>query len=134
MKLIPRQARLYLEFGVAIQNLAQNLDSIEKIIQNAERQLRERRLRDFGPDPFDLNAFDQIVGDYAATLGECNTLLANNKKYRRDRQGFVHNIIWNLNVNPAVVRLKDKIAFHNVKVSWLFFPDGFLGPANIPSP
>lgn len=120
MKLIPRKARLYLEFGVAIQTLAQNLDSIQKIIQNAERQLRERRLRDFGPVPFDLDAFDQIVGDYAGTLDECNTLLVNNKKYRRDHQGFVYNIIWNLDVNPTVVRLRDKVAFHNVKVSWLF--------------
>jgi hypothetical protein len=132
MKLIPRQARLYIEFGVAIQNLAQNLDSIEKIIKNAKRQLRERRLHDFGPDPFDLSAFEQIVGNYAVTLDECNTLLDNNRKYRHDREGFVFNIVWNLDVDPTVVRLRDKIAFHNVKVSWLF-SEWFSQPANIPS-
>ena len=31
-----KQARLYLEFGVAIQSLARNLDFIENIIRNAE--------------------------------------------------------------------------------------------------
>jgi hypothetical protein len=117
--LIPRQARLYLEFGVAIQGLAQNLDSIRKIIGNAERQLHEKRMHDFGPDPFDLSAFDQIVGNYTVTLDKCNALLVNNKKYLHDRQGFVYNVIWNLDVDPAVVRLRDMIALHNVKVSYL---------------
>ena len=65
-------------------SLARNLDFIEKIITRTVGMLR--RLHDFGPDPFDLSAFDQIVGNYAVTLEKCN----------------------------AIVRLKDKIAYNEL--------------------
>ncbi|OJD37433.1 aspartate aminotransferase protein [Diplodia corticola] len=113
----------YIEFGVTIQNLGKNLDRIKSVTENACSQLQRRRLRAFDDDELlDTKSLDQIVGNYAKTLADCERLLRDKSKFRHDSRNFVLNIVWNLEIEPEVTKLRDRLAFHNVKILMLLKP------------
>ncbi|KAH0559505.1 hypothetical protein GP486_003982 [Trichoglossum hirsutum] len=114
--------KVHKEFGDDIKSLGRNLELIKRIICNAEDQLKQVSLREFGPEQFDLGALDQIVGNYSATLRECDNLILNNAKFIKDGSGFVSNIVYNFNVEPEAARLKERVGFHNIKILMVLEP------------
>lgn len=66
---------------------------------------------------WDLKSLLQICGDFRKTLKECERLLKDSGKFERGRDNFIYNIRWNLSVEPLVTILRDRVAFHNIKVT-----------------
>lgn len=93
--------------------LAKNLDKLGKVIQEVSKQV-------FSPSPqehaWDLKSLSQICGDFEKTLKDCEKLLKDGNKFEKGRGGFIYNIQWNLTIEPEVARLRDRVAFHNIKV------------------
>ncbi|KAL1648358.1 hypothetical protein SLS58_002111 [Diplodia intermedia] len=113
----------YIEFGLTIQNLGKNLDQIKSVTENAYSQLQRSRLQPFDDNTLlDTKSLDQIVGNYAKTLAECERLLRDKSKFRHDSRNFVLNIVWNLEIEPEVTKLRDRLAFHNAKILMLLKP------------
>lgn len=77
----------------------------------------------FGPSSYDLSTFKEIVGNFRLTLEECRDLLNDGTKFRQ-KNGFVTNILYNINVDEHVVHLTERIAFHNIKVSLITIVKG----------
>lgn len=65
---------------------------------------------------WDLKSLLQICGDFQKTIQDCRRLLEDQSRFGRGRGGFIYNIQWNLSVEPEITRLKDRVAFHNIKV------------------
>lgn len=65
---------------------------------------------------WNLKTLPKICGDFEKTLHDCQKLLRDENKFSRDRGGFIYNIQWDSIVKPEVTRLKDRVAFHNIKV------------------
>lgn len=66
---------------------------------------------------WDLKSLLQICGDFRKTLNECQRLLGDTAKFERGRDNFIYNIRWNLSLEPQVSTLRDRVAFHNIKVT-----------------
>ena len=43
-------------------------------------------------------------------------------EFGRGRGGFIYNVRWNLSIEPDVRRLRDRVAFHNVKINTVLKP------------
>ncbi|KAK0661552.1 hypothetical protein DIS24_g2669 [Lasiodiplodia hormozganensis] len=114
----------YVEFGLALRNLGKNLETIKAVIENAYNQLQRGRLQPFGEDFLDddKKSVDVIIGDYVKTLADCEKLLKDKSKFRHNRQNFVLNVVWNIEIEPEVARLRDRLAFHNIKILMILKP------------
>lgn len=64
---------------------------------------------------WDLKSLLQICGYFRKTLQDCQQLLNDQSKFGTGHGGFIYNIQWNLSVEPQITRLKDRVAFHNIK-------------------
>lgn len=84
---------------------------MHKVIQNVSKKAYST-----DDHEWDLKTLPQICGDFRKTLNDCSQLLNDNKKFGRGRGGFIYNVQWNLTIEPDVTRLRDRVAFHNVKV------------------
>ena len=110
----------YADFGSDIHYLARNLEKLSKVIQDVTRQIPQTlSLEDHS---WDLRSLLKICGDFRKTISECQRLLDNRSKFGRGRGGFVYNIQWNLTVEPEVRRLKERVAFHNIKIATVLKP------------
>jgi hypothetical protein len=69
----------------------------------------------------DLKSFQEIVGDYRATIQECYALLRNNRSYMRSGSG-VPQLKWQLCVQNDVNRLTECIKTFNSKLIFLLEP------------
>lgn len=49
-------------------------------------------------------------------------LLEDRSEFGRGRGGFIYNVRWNLSIEPDVRRLRDRVAFHNVKINTVLKP------------
>jgi hypothetical protein len=56
------------------------------------------------------------LGDFRKTIEDCDVLLKDKSRFRRDSAGFVRNIQWNLMVAEQVRRLRERVAFHSIKM------------------
>jgi hypothetical protein len=97
------------------------------VVQNATINWQQQALRswqgrgEFPQKEWDLSSIKQIVGNYDATLEDCEKLLKENPEFRRDR-GFRYNIEWNLFVQPKVDHLRKRLESHNSKILILLKP------------
>ena len=107
----------YADFGVDIQYLARNLDKLGQVIRDVIKRVPSLPA---GERKWDLKTLPQICGDFEKTLVDCERLLKDESKFSRGRGGFIYNIQWNLTIEPEVARLKDRVAFHNIKVGLEF--------------
>lgn len=113
----------YIEFGVAIQNLGKNLEKVQSVTKNARDQLQRGRLQRFDDEELlDSKSLDQILGNYGKTLADCEKLLLDKSKFRHDSRNVIQNIVWNIEIEPEVKRLRDRLAFHNVKILMVLKP------------
>ena len=64
----------------------------------------------------------KICGDFRKTIKECKRLLDERSEFGRGRGGFIYNVHWGLAIEPDVRRLRDRVAFHNVKINTVLKP------------
>lgn len=115
-------AKQYAEFGADIQHFARNLQKLGQVIGDVTKQVPVTLSRE--DHTWDLKSLLQICGDFRKTLTECQRLLEDTAKFERGRDNFIYNIRWNLSVEPQVSTLRDRVAFHNIKVTispWTHF-------------
>ncbi|PVH72776.1 hypothetical protein DL98DRAFT_595662 [Cadophora sp. DSE1049] len=117
----------YHDFGSDIKSLAENLNNIVRVVENARAtwiQESVRIARSRGPPlqkDWDLSSLHEIIGDYRSTLEDCKRLLEQNYEFRNNRN-FAYNIEWNLVIQPKVDRLRKRLESHNSKISILLKP------------
>ncbi|KAF2004028.1 hypothetical protein P154DRAFT_617287 [Amniculicola lignicola CBS 123094] len=111
----------YLEFRDALHRLQSNLVTIDQTTRNANSQLDRNRVGSYGGTSYDLKPLSEIIGNFQLTLEECKELLNDRSKFTH-RNGVIANIIYNIDVDPHVASLIDRLAFHNVKISLVLDP------------
>jgi hypothetical protein len=135
----------YRQLGADIKSLAENLEHIQNIVQNAslswqQQALRSRQLRGTSSQKeWELSSVQEIVGDYKATLAGCQKLLDENSEFLASR-GAIYNVEWNLVIRPKVDYLQKRLRAHNSKLLLLLKPlelsllsDVYRGLSNIHS-
>ena len=70
------------------------------------------------PDPEEglVPAAHQVLGNFRETLNDCERLL-DDHRYFTKCDGFVSTVSFYYQVDPEVQKLRDRIAFHNIKVN-----------------
>jgi hypothetical protein len=114
-------AQRYIEFGDALHRLHSNLNTIETIVTAANKSLEKESIGSFGPSSYDLSSLTEIIGNFRLTLDQCRDLLDDETKFRQ-RGGFITNVLYNINVDPQVVHLTERLTFHNTKVGLVLDP------------
>ncbi|KAL8663324.1 MAG: hypothetical protein Q9202_003960 [Teloschistes flavicans] len=113
----------YFDFGRDIQALAETLQRLAQIIQDADKQ----KLRKPWQTPDDdyrgaLQPVTEAAGDFRTTLNDCQTLLDNNRRFRRNASNFVDNVQWTVGVERDVNILRDRVRFHLIKLGIMLKP------------
>ncbi|KAH7389906.1 hypothetical protein BKA66DRAFT_440175 [Pyrenochaeta sp. MPI-SDFR-AT-0127] len=111
----------YVEFGDALFRLHSNLTTIESIVNTANNTLEKDKIDSFGPQTYDTSSLTDIIGNFRLTLEECHQFLNDDTKFRQ-RDGFITNIIYNINVDPQVIHLTERLAFHSTKIGLVLDP------------
>ncbi|KAI4283343.1 MAG: hypothetical protein L6R38_002229 [Xanthoria sp. 2 TBL-2021] len=100
-----------------IQSFADNLQQLEAVVNNANRQRPRRRWAN--PEHecrIALEPVSQAVGDFRKTLDECETLLNDQERFRRDTAGFVDNVVWHVSTQRDCDILRERVQFHATKL------------------
>jgi hypothetical protein len=113
---------LYSEFGDDIRHLSANLQALSHAFETGYR----RSLHDgHYHDPRDV-VLDKdrrtLVGNFEATLNECEKLLKENASMSREGLSFVRNTYWHLCIKPTVDSLRERIKFHMIKMEFVMEP------------
>ncbi|CAO2652591.1 Nn.00g008740.m01.CDS01 [Neocucurbitaria sp. VM-36] len=116
-----RLAQRYVEFGDALFRLHSNLTTIASIVETANSSLQDDAINTFGPRIYDTTSLTEIIGNFRLTLEDCRQLLNDDKKFRQ-RDKFITNIIYNINVDPQIVHLTERLAFHSTKIGLVLDP------------
>ncbi|MCJ1348194.1 hypothetical protein MMC31_006425 [Peltigera leucophlebia] len=126
----------YFEFGKEIQTLAESLEQLIEVTenawkqQNAGRQRQPRPLRPWGvarqeeqrgPEA-ELKSLREVTGDFSLTLNDCDALLRNQHKFHRDQAGFVDNVFWHASTESEISNLKERVRLHIAKMSFVIKP------------
>ena len=120
-------AHQYRNFGNDIKGLAENLNNITQVVENARITWSQQSLRLVRSRPsssqkeWDLSSLREIIGDYHKTLTDCKTLLEENHEFRKNRNA-AYNIEWNVVIQPKVDHLRKRLESHNSKISILLKP------------
>jgi hypothetical protein len=101
----------YADFGNDIHHFAQGLNSIRDAVERAKGQAPS-----FATTDWDLTSLQSIVGDFVATIEQCEELVLRNPKFQK-RSGFVVNIVWSLDIGQRVKILRNRVSFHCSKAS-----------------
>lgn len=108
-------AQRYIEFGDALHGLHSNLNTIETIVKAADNSLANDGIASFGTSNYDISSLTEIIGNFRLTLEECRDFLNDGTKFRQ-KDGFVTNVLYNINVDPQVIHLTERLAFHSIKI------------------
>lgn len=114
--------RQYREFFEDVESLAQSLQHLTTVIEAARQSFASQRLEP--PPPtfgWHRQSLLEIVGDFDATLRECDRLITDNKSYST-APGPMRNLQWNAFVMPSVERLRRRILMHQSKLKHLLIP------------
>ncbi|KAL8735772.1 MAG: hypothetical protein Q9166_000636 [cf. Caloplaca sp. 2 TL-2023] len=101
---------LYLRFGREIESFTDSLQQLEAVINHANHQRPRRPWRD--PDDecrVALQPVSQAVGDFKKTLDDCEKLLNDNERFKRDAAGFVDNVVWHVSTQRDVELLRERL-------------------------
>ncbi|MCJ1349495.1 hypothetical protein MMC31_007736, partial [Peltigera leucophlebia] len=109
----------YAKFGAEIQYFVINLQQLGQVIFKVTKQVPPWLRDDY---TLDLKSFLHICGDFRKTLNKCERLLEDSANFERGRGNFIYNIRWNLSVQLQVTVLKDRVAFHNIKIANILKP------------
>lgn len=110
----------YAEFGNDVRGLAENLTTLDQVVNGANASLQKQAGRGVLVR-YDPASLKEIIGDYEKTLNECRALLADNKQYQAVNNPLA-NIGWNVLVQPVAERLRQRIFMHNSKIHLFLKP------------
>ncbi|KAK0627975.1 hypothetical protein B0T14DRAFT_146694 [Immersiella caudata] len=110
----------YIGFGQDVRHLATSLRQLENVINHARSQFTN-----FGEAPVTLGwdpvSLAEIIGDYSATLRDCERLLRENESYNVTT-GAGRNLRWSVFVQPRVDSLRQRILLHNSIIGHVLQP------------
>ncbi|KAI9651586.1 MAG: hypothetical protein M1831_000597 [Alyxoria varia] len=113
----------YLRFGRDIDSFAGNLHSLINVIKHANHQRPQRPWGNHDNECRQtLQPLSQAVGDFNATLRECDKLLNDRSRFQRDKAGFVDNVQWHMSTQRDVDILRERVHFHATKLLVLTKP------------
>ena len=98
-----------------------SLCQLENAIERAQKSLISHGAHNKDILGGDQTSLSEIVGDYKATLKECQKLLWDNRRYAQTT-GPARNIDWNINVMPQVDHLRSRIQMHNTRIQHVLKP------------
>jgi hypothetical protein len=113
----------YVQFGIEIGSLKNVLEHLEGKLSNAANKYEEQRRRRGSTalcDPKDdgLEAERRhLVGDFRATLCECEVILAEHSSYLRNPSSFDQNILWEFRIQGKIDKLMNRVQFHISKIT-----------------
>ena len=70
----------------------------------------------------DLHALIEVTGDFSKTLEECQTLLGNSSKFRRNAANFIDNVLWHTSTESEVNNLRERVHLHITKLFFVIKP------------
>lgn len=108
-----RAPSLYNEFGEHVRGLGTNLDDLQKIVGSINQNSITQNGR--AVDSSYTDALVDILGDYGRILQDCEKFLKDRERFSWQND-FVNNIHWNFDIAGEVQRLKDRVAFMNIKL------------------
>jgi len=112
----------YRRFGQDVRYLAQSLERLESVINNARDQFHNHGQELPNAFGWDQASLVEIIGDYSETLDDCFRLLEENHSYNSTTTGPGKNIYWNVFVQPRVEVLRRRILLHNSKIEHVLRP------------
>ena len=101
--------------------LHSSLGQLESAIKRAQTSLISHGAQSRDILGGDQTSLSEIVGDYEATLVECERLLWDNRRYAQTTCPAT-NINWNINVMPQVDYLRSRIQMHNTRIQHVLKP------------
>ncbi|KAL9009118.1 MAG: hypothetical protein Q9173_005830 [Seirophora scorigena] len=108
---------LYRRFGREIELFTESLQKLEAVIDHANRQRPRRPFRNHNDNCRQaLQPLSQLVGDFKTTLDECEQLLNDHERFKRDPAGFVDNVVWHVSTQRDVDILSERVHFHATKL------------------
>ncbi|RSL95471.1 hypothetical protein CDV31_013868 [Fusarium ambrosium] len=111
----------YRDFGADVLTLHSSLAELEKAVSRAQQSLRNHGASDTDSLGGDQNSLLEIIGDYKATLEECQQLLQRNRRYAQTT-GPIRNLDWNINIMPQVEHLRSRIQMHTSRIQHVLKP------------
>lgn len=118
----PNAGIQYSQFGSEFRHLAENLNILANVVTKAQASLRSHGVQGAGQIRWDPASLLDIVGDFRATLRECEQLLRDNERYGSAPDTPVRSIGWNVLVQPTVDRLRGRIQLHNARIQTVLKP------------
>lgn len=112
-------ARQYREFFSDVKGLAQNLDTLSSVVNQASGHLQRQGA--YAVPRWHPSSLYQIIGDYHDTLRECRELINTNWRYG-ESSSVIRNLEWNMLVQPSADALRQRILLHNSKVAQVLKP------------
>lgn len=79
-------------------------------------------MRDTSQIRWDPASLVDIVGDFKATIRECQQLLRDNERYGNGGDNPIRSIEWNVLVQPTVDRLRPRIQMHSARMQTVLKP------------
>jgi hypothetical protein len=89
------------------------LDLLADVVWQARQQTTTAE--DINRDSKSQDTIHQILGNFSATLNDCESLLCE-ERYFMKHEGFVSRINYTAEIDPEVQRLRNKITYHTVEV------------------
>jgi hypothetical protein len=99
------------------------LEHLEGKLSNAALKYEEQRLRRSSTalcDPKDdrLEAERRnLIGDFRATLRECEVILEEHSSYLRNPSSFAQNVLWEFRIQDKIDKLVNRVQFHISKIT-----------------
>ncbi len=111
----------YHRFGREIKSLGVTLNKLYQVAESAQRD-HSGGLHDDDYFRAQLQPLSDVTGDFRETLKECKELLNNKKRFNRDTDNFINNVIWHTTVERDVLVLTDRLQFHLNKAIFIIKP------------
>jgi hypothetical protein len=113
----------YVQFGIDIGSLGNVLEHLGGKLSNAASQYETQRIggRETALcDPRD-NGLElerrRLIGDFQATLRECEAILKKHSAYLRNPSTFSQNVIWEFKIQASIDTLVERVKFHIAKIT-----------------
>ncbi|KAL8928811.1 MAG: hypothetical protein Q9208_001589 [Pyrenodesmia sp. 3 TL-2023] len=113
----------YLRFRQDISSLAESLEQLQRILDNAARQ-RSRRPWQTDVEYFGeaLRVLPEVTGDFRKTLEDCKRLLNDHSRLQYGRSSVASNFAWWTSTERDVNNLRERVRLHITKVSFIAKP------------
>lgn len=100
----------------------ENLEKLQHSIDRANACRSQWHSVPLPQDELDLAPLNRLVGDYKSTLNTCQKFLDKNAAFEKDRAGIIKRIRWSSSLADEIVELRNRIHFHNVRLTALLKP------------